>query len=380
MDQADWEQQILRGMRIRSSDALDMSGSTETKLSVREQAKHFEQQAQQEQSLKQNRESHCSLSSILLRDRDSNETLELTPETLLSIMDYSYSPTSVGRDGPPGFGEESWPQQPTPPVLRRFSTSISSYMAAQPCQITVEIIPDPPEIPAPPPPPPPQQPQPPQTSPPSSPPPSPAPASSLPKPQPSPPSPPPPPPPPEHKPRAPLPPDHKPRAPPPPPPLPPPPPPPPPSPSINQLYPVQFVPTSLPSLSSLRPVSERKHPRPLDPPQSDVGKKKELRGILKNLQNLADIERSVANLYSQVDKNCKVPTFNKKQEVTDEFEDPQTSDPAPKRTNSSVQMNANCSESETSEGNAAAKVQPTNPDGSKSAELDDHLSSQFTIL
>uniref|UniRef100_A0A8C4HB23 Protocadherin-15 n=1 Tax=Dicentrarchus labrax TaxID=13489 RepID=A0A8C4HB23_DICLA len=307
MDPDDWELQILesdmRGMRRpQSSATLKLSGSTETKLSVREQARQFEQQALQEQTLRHNRGSQGSLSSILVRDRDGDEMLELTTENLLSIMDYSYSPTSVGRDVPPSIvitrGEESWPpvsQRPTPPVLRKFSSSISSYMTVQPCQITVEIIPDPPEDP---PPPPPHRPPPP--SPPTSPP------SSAPSSPPSPaypnkpqyiPQPPPLPPP-----------VIKQLAPPPPPPLPPPP-----SPAISdQLRPViQFVPSSLPPVSSLRPVSERKRPPPPDPSHTD-GQRKELKGILKNIQNLADIERSVANLYSQVDKNCKVPKFNKK--------------------------------------------------------------------
>lgn len=46
-------------------------------------------------------------------------------------------------------------------------------------------------------------------------------------------------------------------------------------------------------------------------------KRKELKGILKNLQNLADIEKSVANLYSQVDKNRKVARFGKKPQATE---------------------------------------------------------------
>uniref|UniRef100_A0A3Q1FD86 Protocadherin-15 n=1 Tax=Acanthochromis polyacanthus TaxID=80966 RepID=A0A3Q1FD86_9TELE len=165
MDPAEWENHMLQAaMRVRqrqeSSDMLLLSGSTETKLSVREQARQFEQQALQEQTLKQS--------------RDSDAVLELDSETLFSIMDYPYSSMSVGRDVPPSIiitqGDEPWPlasQRPTPPVLRKFSSSISSYMTVQPCQITVEIIPDPPENP---PPPPPQKPHPPSppTSPPSS--------------------------------------------------------------------------------------------------------------------------------------------------------------------------------------------------------------------
>uniref|UniRef100_A0A8C6PLK6 Protocadherin-15 n=1 Tax=Nothobranchius furzeri TaxID=105023 RepID=A0A8C6PLK6_NOTFU len=303
MDQADWELQILQDAignkkSLKSLGTSYLSDNTETKLSVREQARQFEQQAFQEQTLKQNRGSLGSLSSVLIRDMDSNDTLD---------------PVSVGRDVLPNFiitqADESRPQsgqRPTPPILRKFSSSISNYRTAQPCQITVEMIPDPPESPAPPPPPPPfppplhSLPPPPPTSSP------PFPPSSTPS------------PPPIHKPQ------HAPRSsppttvklfapPPPPPPLPPP------SPVNDQPRTlIQFVPTTLPPLSSLRPISERKQPLPLAPSEADVGKRKELKGILKNIQNLADIERSVANLYSQVDKNCKVPKFNRNPQVTEE--------------------------------------------------------------
>ena len=389
MDPADWKLQMLQaamrgGQRPQSSDTLHRSGSIETKLTVREQARQFEQQALQEQTLKQNRDSQDSLSSILVRDRDSEEMLELNSKTLLSIMDYPYRRTSVGQDVPPSIiitqGEESWPlvsQRPTPPVLRKFSSSISSYMTVQPCQITVEIIPDPPENP---PPPPPQQPRPPSppTSPPCSPPPPPPSAPYLNKPQITQPSPPPP--------------DNIP-VPPPPPPLPPPP-----SPASDQSRPViQFVPTSLPPMSSLRPVAERKHPPPLAPSQSDVGKRKELKGILKNIQNLDDIERSVANLYSQVDKNCKVPKFNKKPQVTEESDgaperqsfDPCDEQSTPNTTNSSsaVQINTtrsmNHTENRTGQLNMAAEVPQTSQLSSNSpnaAELSENYSSQSTVF
>ncbi|XP_045926253.1 protocadherin-15-like isoform X1 [Micropterus dolomieu] len=392
MDPNDWELQILQQAmtgkrRPESSDTRRLSCSTDTKLSIHEQARQFEQQTLQEQTLKQNKDSQGSLSSILVRDRDSNETLELTSENLLSIIDYPYSSTSVGRDVSPSIiitqGDESWPldsQRTTSPVFRKFSSSISSYMAVQPCQITVEIIPDPPENP---PPPPPQRPHPPSppTSPPPSPPYSPPSPSYLHKPQ--------------HTPQSPPPLVNKQLAPPPPPP---PPLPPPPSPASNPPRPViQFVPTSLPPVSTLRPVSERKRPPPPDPSQTDVGKKTELKGILKNIQNLADIERSVANLYSQVDKNCKVPKFNKKPQVTEESEGAnrlQSSDPwdeqsTPKTPNScsAVQINStariNCAENETSQLNMAAEVQQTsqlNSNSPNTAEFSEHFSSQSTVF
>lgn len=390
IDPDDWELQIQQAAmggrcRAESSDMLQLRCSTETKLSVREQARQFEQQALQEQTLKQTRDSQGSLSSILLRDQSSGDILELTSDTLLSIMDYSYSPTSVGRDVPPSViitqGEESWPlvsQKPTPPVLRRFSSSISNYMTVQPCQITVEIIPDPPENP---PPPPPQQLQPPSplTSPPCSPPPSPPSPPYRHKAQCTPQPPPPPSPPPVNKQVIP----------PPPPPLPPPP-----SPASDKSRPiVQFVPASLPSVSSLRPVSERKHPPPPDSSQADVTKKKELRGILKNIQNLADIERSVANMYSQVDKNCKVPKFNMKPQVTEESEGVKTlqsSDPwdeqsTPETIKSSFvnsTTSINYTNNETTQMNVAEEVPKTSQLNASlsAAELSDQSSSQSTMF
>ncbi|XP_068996004.1 protocadherin-15-like [Embiotoca jacksoni] len=388
MDPADWELQILQaamrgGQRPESSDTLRLNGRAETKLSVREQARQFEQQALQEQTLKQNRGSQNSLSSILVRDGDSEDILELTSEALLSIMDYSHSPMSVRRDLPPSInitqGEESWPlvsQRPTSPVLRTFSSSMSSYMMGQPCQITLEIIPDPPENPAPPPP---RQPRP--HSPPTSPPPRPPPCPPLPsylnKPQ--------------YTPHFSPPPDNKQLAPLPPPPLPPQPPP---SPAGDPLRPVvQFVPTSLPPLSSLRPVSKRKHPPPLSPSQTDVGTRKELKGILKNIQNLADIERSVANLYSQVDKNCKAPKLNKKPEVFEESEfadelqsaEPSNEQSTPKPNfSSAAQINStsmNCAENGQNQVNKAAEVQQTsqlNSNRPNSPEPSENVSSQST--
>lgn len=399
MDPDDWERRIRQaamggGRKAESSDMLQLRGSTETKLSVREQARQFEQQALQEQSLKQSRDSLGSLSSILLRDASSDDVLELTSEALLSIMDYSYSPPSVGRDVPPSViithGEESWPlasQKPTPPVLRRFSSSISSYMTVQPCQITLEIIPDPPENPPPPPPPPPPQhpcPPSPPTSPPSSPPPSP-PSHSY-KPQSNP----------QLLPSSSPPPVNKEIAPPPPPPLPPPP-----SPASEQLRPaVQFVPASLPPVSSLRPVSERKPPPPSEASGAEVRKTKELKGILKNIQNLADIERSVANMYSQVDKNCKVPKFSKKPQVAEESQganDLKSSDhwdeqSTPKTNTSSTEAQidsttttttaTNCSENETNLlDNAAGESQADQLKSSAdSAELREQFSSHSTLF
>uniref|UniRef100_A0A8C6VWQ5 Protocadherin-related 15a n=1 Tax=Nothobranchius furzeri TaxID=105023 RepID=A0A8C6VWQ5_NOTFU len=356
MDQADWELQILQDAignkkSLKSLGTSYLSDNTETKLSVREQARQFEQQAFQEQTLKQNRGSLGSLSSVLIRDMDSNDTLELSSETLLSIMDYPHSPVSVGRDVLPNFiitqADESRPQsgqRPTPPA---------------------------------PPPPPPPFPPPLHSLPP------PPPTSSPPFPPSSTPSPPP-----IHKPQ------HAPRSsppttvklfapPPPPPPLPPP------SPVNDQPRTlIQFVPTTLPPLSSLRPISERKQPLPLAPSEADVGKRKELKGILKNIQNLADIERSVANLYSQVDKNCKVPKFNRNPQVTEESDganelrcsDPGDEPSSPKATHSSSEDqpdSLSCAENETEEFHERSQLNTNSPSPS---ELSDLISTQSTVL
>ncbi|XP_023818761.1 protocadherin-15 isoform X4 [Oryzias latipes] len=402
LDQSEWELQLLqRATRdkqgSKSSVSLSLSECAENKLSVREQARQFEQQAFQQEALKQNREFCGSLSSVLVRDMESNDMLELTSETLRSIMDYPHSPTSVGRDVPPSIiiskADESWhlsSQRPTPPVLRKFSSSISNYMTVQPCQITVEIIPDPPDNPPPPPPAPPHLPRPP------SPPTSPAPLQ-----PPTPPSSPPPSPPSS----PPAPPSHKLQCTPPSspsinkllaPPPPPPPPPPllllPPSPSSVQLRPVvQFVPTDLPPVSTLRPVSERKHPPRLTSSETEAGKRKELKGILKNIQNLADIERSVANLYSQVDKNCKVPKFNKKPQVAEESANKQQrsdsgdEQSSPRTTTDSSfefqssQTSLNFAETGASQLNMAEE-QTSQFSSLNTAELSEHSSSQSTVF
>uniref|UniRef100_A0A673ZUS0 Protocadherin-related 15a n=1 Tax=Salmo trutta TaxID=8032 RepID=A0A673ZUS0_SALTR len=332
----------------------------------------------------------------------------------------SSTPLSIGNDVPPriiitqGEGSPPLAQRPTLPVLRKFSSSVSSYITAEPCEITVEIIPDPPENP-PPPPPSPHSPPPPSPHSPPPPPPSQMPRSGPPPPPAS--SPPPPPPPSSSPPPAPfnphfIEPDHSPPPsfPPSPPPVrnraPPPPPPhlPPPfSPTFERpRHTVQFVPTSLPPLSSLRPISSRAHPPPPPPQPEDGVKRKELKGILKNLQNLADIEKSVANLYSQVDKNRKVARFGKKPQATEEpegirrpnrsgsREEPNqpnlTSTEPVVQTNSTT--NTNSSDLETSQpstNNVTSEVQETSQSNQSNTdsvieELSNHFPSQSTTF
>lgn len=369
MDPDYWEASEAR-KRLQSLNTLQLVDSTETKLSVRQQAKQFEQKVIQDQTLRQSKDSPSSLSSIIFRDRNSDAVVELPSETLLSILDHSAA--TVGRDAPPvvvvSQGDESRPQRPYQLDIRRLSSSICNFTALQPCQITVEMIPDPPEDP---PPLPPERPPPasPKTSPPYSPPSTPPLPSHL------------------HKPECPL-------QPPPafssqdqdclptPPPLPPPL-----SPASNHPRPLlQFVPASLPPVSSLRPVSQRKHPPPPESSQTDCGRKKELKGILKNIQNLADIERSVANMYSQVDKNCKVPKFHLKPQVTEDSEDTestQSSDPWDEQSTTKTTQSTsaddstitNCAESEPLPLNAPSGSQSKpSPD---SADLSDSQSTVF---
>ncbi len=145
-DPAEWEEQELKAGLKDSREELDadvdQSGrSTETKLSVREQARQFEQQALAERTPRQSRDSYASLDP---------------GDPLLSAFMFSSSAISVGKDIPPciiipgGDGETPPPpmaQRPTPPVLRKFSSSISNYMTVEPCEITLEFISDSPECP-----------------------------------------------------------------------------------------------------------------------------------------------------------------------------------------------------------------------------------------
>lgn len=143
-DPSEWEEQELKvgfkDSREELDADLDQSGhSTETKLSVREQARQFEQQALAERTPRQSRDSYASL------DPD---------DPLLTAIMLSSSPISVGKDIPPCIiitgedGETPPPptaQRPTPPVLRKFSSSISNYMTVEPCEITLEFISDSPD-------------------------------------------------------------------------------------------------------------------------------------------------------------------------------------------------------------------------------------------
>ncbi|MCI4384081.1 hypothetical protein PGIGA_G00034350 [Pangasianodon gigas] len=79
-----------------------------------------------------------------------------------------------------------------------------------------------------------------------------------------------------------------------------------------------FVLPPLPPVSSLRPVSSRPPPPPL--PVDPKPSKKELKGILKNIRNIAEIEKSVANMYSQIDKKQQPLKKIQKPHVSEESE------------------------------------------------------------
>ncbi|XP_062352828.1 protocadherin-15 isoform X2 [Cinclus cinclus] len=114
-----------------------------------------------------------------------------------------------------------------------------------------------------------------------------------------------------------------PKIPPPPPPQLPPPLPPPPSPPLLPPHPLPPPAVSLPSSSSssspshlsTQLLSPAKHPKspakqaavPTPASVPELPPRRELKGILKNIQNLAAIEKSVANMYSQIDKNHLLP-------------------------------------------------------------------------
>ncbi|XP_032358281.1 protocadherin-15 isoform X2 [Etheostoma spectabile] len=300
MDPIQWELELLKAEFKESKDAgldsgfdrgldSDLMGSPslEPKLTVKEQARQFEQQAVQEMRQRQNRDSRGSLSPDII--------LSIFPESPPNVL------TAQVKEGPPSIivtqsdgGTPPPSHKPTPPVLRRFGVNLTGNQSAEErLQVHSELIPDPPATPPPPPPPPPlltttspSPPPPPPTSaplPPSTPPPHrPSSSSSL--------------PPASHS-------NHVEKQAPPPFPPPPPPPPPPPLPpplSPSLLRPSTFVLPSLSEVPALRPVSLRPPPPPL--PAEPEPPRKERKGILKNIENIADIEKSVANMFSQIDQ------------------------------------------------------------------------------
>ncbi|KAA0725587.1 Protocadherin-15 Precursor [Triplophysa tibetana] len=295
MDPVQWELQLLRSELKDSKEMLEgfdefTDEDPDPKLTVKEHARLFEQQALQEVKQKQGQDSRGSMSSeIILSVFETPQFSNSRPPSIIITQNDGTPPPS---------------HKPTPPVLRKYSR-MSGRPDVESYEVNVEIIPDPPDKPAPPPP----SPPPPPLSPPPPPPSPPPPPLSPPPPPPS-----PPPPPPSSQPPKSIP--DPPSSPAPHCPALPPPPPLPPSSSPTLSRPGSFSPfvlPPLPSVSTLRPVFLRPTPPPRQEPEPP---KRELKGILKNIQNLADLEKSVANMYSQIDQKQRPPKLVLKPEVS----------------------------------------------------------------
>ncbi|NXJ70074.1 PCD15 protein, partial [Rostratula benghalensis] len=309
MDPIQWQQERLRA---ESEGTENQHGSVDSssppcqkrggpKLTVKEKARQFEQQALQE--IKQVRSPEVKsirspTHSICFQEGEN--VLEQSPKNVVASPCLRSSPLSSptpcaeGVEPEPStvpavivthhnYPEELSPpptRKPTPPSFRIKKTVCQSLLAPQ-TKAALESIPDPPKIPPPPPP---------------------------------------------------L--------------LPPPPPPPPlPSPPLLPPHPPPLPTLSLSSSSSpltaqyLSPAKHSKPPakQPAVPPPATVLEpppRRELKGILKNIQNLAAIEKSVANMYSQIDKNHVLPKHSSKPKpvvVTPELPTPEarTQEPIP---------------------------------------------------
>uniref|UniRef100_A0A8C9V1N7 Protocadherin related 15 n=1 Tax=Scleropages formosus TaxID=113540 RepID=A0A8C9V1N7_SCLFO len=129
-----------------------VSESIETKLTVKEQARQFEQQALQERTLCPRHNSRISPSLVPIRN--NSDILDLSPIHLLSALhnQKTFLGPSTSKNMPTcvtlsqGDVILTPTHRPTPPVLRKFSSSISSYVTVEPCEVKVEIIPDPPDM------------------------------------------------------------------------------------------------------------------------------------------------------------------------------------------------------------------------------------------
>ncbi|XP_012985662.2 protocadherin-15 isoform X2 [Melopsittacus undulatus] len=282
MDPIQWQQERLKAEKEVTENlhsSVDISSPlfqkiSGPKLTVKEKARQFEQQALQEmkqvkspdvKSIRSPTQSICF--------QEGENVLEQSPKSVVASpclrCSPLSSPTPCAEVVEPetskvpsviithhDYPEELSPpptRKPTPPSFRIKKSVCQSFLAPQTKEV-IESIPDPPKIPPPPPPP-------------------------LPPPL----------------------------APPPPsPPLLPPHTPPPPTVSL-------FNSSSSPlSTQNLFPAKHTKSPakQPAVPPPATVPEpppRRELKGILKNIQNLAAIEKSVANMYSQIDKNHVLP-------------------------------------------------------------------------
>ncbi|XP_051925278.1 protocadherin-15-like isoform X2 [Hippocampus zosterae] len=229
MDPVQWQLELLKA-RFRESkdgDSRMASLGLGAKLTVKQQARHFEEMRQ--------------------------KLISAAPDGVCGVRPSIVITPTDGGTPPPS-------REPTPPTSRGFGAAL---------QVDWDAIPDPPCTP-PPPPPPPSAPAPP-------PPPPPLAVHSSPSPPPLP--------------SMPSPPGGR--------PLPPPPPPLPPPLSPSRARSSPFVLPPFSEAAALRPASLRPPPPPPPPPEPP---RRELKGILKNIQNIADIEKSVANMFSQIDR------------------------------------------------------------------------------
>uniref|UniRef100_A0A7M4ERU1 Protocadherin-15 n=1 Tax=Crocodylus porosus TaxID=8502 RepID=A0A7M4ERU1_CROPO len=297
MDPIQWQKEGLRAEMERAENQhywADISNpilktNIGPKLTVKEKARQYEQQALQEMKQVQPYDMkylHSPIHSSFYQERET--MLELSPQRLFapvyhrSLSFSSSTPCSevaeftsstipsviISDHDRPGELSPPPTHKPTPPPYRIKRSSQQNFQATRTKVEVKKIIPDPPKTPPPPPPPPP------------------------------PPLPPPPPPPP---------------LPPPPPPLTfPPLPPQPPSPaslslsSSSSTYSIQHLSPLQPTMSPAKQLASSQITVSEPPPR------KELKGILKNIQNLADIEKSVANMYSQIDRNHALPVHTSK--------------------------------------------------------------------
>ncbi|XP_066047804.1 protocadherin-15 isoform X2 [Chamaea fasciata] len=288
MDPIQWQQQRLTAKEEGAENpnsSEDVSSPlfqkiSGPKLTVKEKARQFE--ALQEMKQVRSPEVKSTRSPTHSGSVQEGENApEQSPKSVVASPRLRSSPLSSPAPGGEGVEAEATvvpaviithhddPQEhsppptrkPTPPSSRIKKPLCQSFLAPQ-TKENVESIPDPPKIP---PPPPPQLPPP------------------LPPPHPSPPR------------------------------LPPHPPPPPavPLPSSSSSSSSSSSPSPVttqllsPAKHSKSPAKQPAVPTPAAVPE--LPPRRELKGILKNIQNLAAIEKSVANMYSQIDKNHLLP-------------------------------------------------------------------------
>ncbi|XP_008934282.1 PREDICTED: protocadherin-15-like, partial [Merops nubicus] len=285
MDPVQWQQERLKaaneGMESQHSDA-DISSPlfqkiSGPKLTVKEKARQFEQQALQE--MKQVRSPDVkSIRSPThsIHFQEGENRLEQSPKSVVAspcLRSSLSSPTPCAEVVEPeasavpsviithhDYPEELSPpptRKPTPPSFRIKKPLCQSCLAPQTKEV-IGSIPDPPKTPPPPPPllPPPLPPAPPS------------------------------------------------------PPLLPPHPLPPPTVSLSSSSSSSSPPLSTQHLSPTKHSKSPAKQPAVPPPPATVPEpppRRELKGILKNIQNLAAIEKSVANMYSQIDKNHLLP-------------------------------------------------------------------------